>query len=65
MLRILVTSDIRLFREGVAAPLGIGLATVKDHVHSILGKPQLDRRGKGVPELRRRRSRTWFREWRI
>jgi hypothetical protein len=47
---LLILSDIRFLREGLAAVLArdsafdIGLATVKSHVHNVLGKLALQRR---------------------
>jgi DNA-binding NarL/FixJ family response regulator len=47
-----------LSNKQIAIRLGIRDATVKNHVHSILGKLRVSRRGEAAAQLRRHRPRT-------
>jgi DNA-binding NarL/FixJ family response regulator len=51
--QILELLDDGLSNKEIAGQLVIGLATVKSHVHSILSKLDVDRRGAAAARLHR------------
>jgi DNA-binding NarL/FixJ family response regulator len=59
--QILRLVDGGLSNKEIARDLGIEVATVKNHVHNILDKLQVERRGQAAARLRRPRTSSDFR----